>query len=205
MAYLSERLRPMLSGIERADSLAFDFHKWLHVPYDAACVLVRDGETQRAAFASEGPYLTRMDRGLAAGAPWFADFGLDLSRGFRALKVWFTVKEHGAKGLAAAIERNCAQAEYLAEAIRRDDRFELAAPVPLNIVCFRPRIRGKSAEELDRITDEAVIALQESGAAVISSTTIDGRRAMRCCITNHRSTEADFDVLLRALASVLPA
>ncbi|MBV9271149.1 MAG: hypothetical protein JO165_08645, partial [Candidatus Eremiobacteraeota bacterium] len=117
MAYLSSTLRPRLRGIERADSLAFDFHKWLHIPYDAGCVLVRDGELHRATFASEGPYLTRMPRGLAGGSPWFADFGIDLSRGFRALKIWFTIKEHGAKRLAAAIERNCEQAHYLANLI----------------------------------------------------------------------------------------
>jgi len=202
MAYLSERLRPMLHGIERADSIAFDFHKWLHVPYDAGCVLVRDGEMHRATFASEGPYLTRMTRGLAAATPWFTDFGPDLSRSFRALKVWFTIKEHGAKRLGAAIERNCEQARYLAGKIAESDTFELVAPVELNVVCFRPRMEADD-ETIDRITDEAVIRIQESGIAVISSTTIDGRRAMRVCIANHRSTFEDFDVLLQALADAL--
>jgi len=202
-AYLSKALRPALRGIERSDSIAFDFHKWLHAPYDAACVLVRDGDLHRGTFASEGPYLTRMDRGLAAGTPWFTDYGLDLSRGFRALKVWFTIKEHGARGLAEAIERNCCQARYLAEAIRRDRRFELSAPVMLNIVCFRPRAAGRRAEEVDRLTDEAVIRLQERGVAVISSTTVGSRRAMRVCITNHRSRFEDFDVLLQALGQLV--
>jgi len=201
MAYLSPKLRPLLRGIERADSLAFDFHKWLHVPYDAGCVLVRDGELHRATFASEGPYLTRMPRGLAGASPWFADFGVDLSRGFRALKVWFTIKEHGAKRLGAAIQRNCEQAKYLARRIREGGTFEVVAPVALNIVCFRPRLALDNAA-VDRITDEVIIGLQESGEAVISSTTIDGRRAMRVCIANHRSTEADFDVLLAALERI---
>ena len=201
MAYLSAKLRPMLHGIERADSLAFDFHKWLHVPYDAGCVLVRDGELHRATFASEGPYLTRMPRGLAGASPWFADFGVDLSRGFRALKVWFTIQEHGAKRLGAAIERNCDQAQYLASRIREGDAFEIVAPVALNIVCFRPRLAYDDAT-VDRITDAAIVTLQESGEAVISSTTIDGRRAMRVCIANHRSTEEDFDLLLRALERI---
>jgi glutamate/tyrosine decarboxylase-like PLP-dependent enzyme len=202
-AYLSEALRPKLRGIERADSIAFDFHKWLHVPYDAGCVLVRDGEVHRATFASEGPYITRMTRGLAAGAPWFTDYGPDLSRGFRALKVWFTIKEHGARGLARAIERNCRQARYLQARLAQDESFELVAPVELQIVCFRPRIAGASDELVDRLTDESVIRLQESGAAVISSTTIEGRRAMRVCITNHRTQEADLDLMLDELRRIV--
>ncbi len=202
-AYLSTTIRPKLRGIESADSIAFDFHKWLHVPYDAGCVLVRDGEMQRAAFASEGPYLTRASRGLAGGSPWFTDYGPDLSRGFRALKVWFTIKEHGADALARAIERNCEQARYLESRVAADPAFELAAPVELNIVCFRPNATGMPQPQADRLTDEAVIRLQESGAAVISATTIGGRRAMRVCITNHRSTQADFDVLLDALRGIL--
>jgi glutamate/tyrosine decarboxylase-like PLP-dependent enzyme len=202
-AYLSHRLRPMLRGIERADSIAFDFHKWLHVPYDAGCVLVRDGEIHRATFASEGPYITRMKRGLAAGEPWFTDYGPDLSRGFRALKVWFTIKEHGANGLARAIERNCDQARHLRDTLARDESFEVVAPVELQIVCFRPRLAGSSGELIDRITDESVIRLQESGVAVISSTTISGRRAMRVCITNHRTQEADLDLMLEALRRIV--
>jgi len=201
MAYLSPKLRPLLRGIERADSLAFDFHKWLHVPYDAGCVLVRDGELHRATFASEGPYLTRMPRGLAGASPWFADYGIDLSRGFRALKIWFTIQEHGAKRLGEAIERNCDQAQYLASRIRAGDTFDVVAPVALNIVCFRPRLPYDDTTA-DHITDAAIIALQESGEAVISSTTIDGRRAMRVCVANHRSTESDFDAMLATLERI---
>lgn len=205
MAYLSERFRPKLYGIERADSIAFDFHKWLHVPYDAGCVMVRDGDIHRATFASEGPYITRMPRGLAAGEPWFTDYGPDLSRGFRALKVWFTIKEHGARRLAAAIETNCDQARYLASRLEHDPDFELVAPVELQIVCFRPRVAGLSDAALDRLTDEAVIRLQESGTAVISSTTVFGRRAMRVSITNHRTRQEDLDALLEALRGITHA
>lgn len=202
-AYLSPKLRPKFAGIERADSIAFDFHKWLHVPYDAGCVLVRDGEIHRATFASEGPYITRMKRGLAAGEPWFTDYGPDLSRGFRALKVWFTLKEHGARGLAAAIERNCDQARYLQGLLAQDELFETLAPVELQIVCFRPRVPGLSEEQLDRLTDESVIRLQESGVAVISSTTLEGRRAMRACITNHRTEQADLELMLAELRRIV--
>jgi aromatic-L-amino-acid decarboxylase len=202
VAYLSETLRPALRGIQAADSIAFDFHKWLHVPYDAGCVLVRDGDLHRATFATEGPYITRMPRGLAAGTPWFADFGTDLSRGFRALKVWFTIKEHGSRRLAAAIERNCEQARYLQRLLEADPRFEILAPATLNIVCFRYRIPGASDEAADRFNDELAIRLQESGEAVLSSTTIFGRRALRANITNHRSTQADFDHLVQILAAL---
>ena len=203
LAYLSDALRPMLRGIERADSIAFDFHKWMHVPYDAGCVLIRDGELHRSTFAGGGPYITRMTRGLAAGAPWFADFGPDLSRGFRALKVWFTVKEHGSVGLAAAIERNCAQARLLRDRLERDPQFEVCAPVRLQIVCFRPIDRLRSDPEIDAMVDDAVVALQERGSVVISSTTLNGRRVMRACITNHRTRDDDLGLLLAELRTVL--
>lgn len=201
-AYLAPSVRPLLHGIERADSIAFDFHKWLHVPYDAGCVLVRDGEAHRATFASEGPYLTRMERGLAAATPWFADFGPDLSRGFRALKIWFTIKEHGARKLGAAIERNCEQARLLAGLIDADPRFELLAPVALNVVCFRYRSAPLDEPALDRFNDELVIRLQESGVAVVSSTTLGSRRAIRACITNHRVQNADLELLVRTLGEL---
>lgn len=202
-AYLSERLRPSLRGIERADSIAFDFHKWLHVPYDAGCVLLRDGDVHRATFATEAPYLTRMLDGLAAGDPWFADFGPDLSRGFRALKVWFTLKEHGARAIAAAIERNCDQARYLRSLIAASDLFELVAPAEMQIVCFRPHVSAMTTAESDTLTDRAAVELQQSGAAVISSTTVDGRRALRVCITNHRTEERDLDLLMTELNRIV--
>ncbi|MDQ2871977.1 MAG: pyridoxal-dependent decarboxylase, partial [Candidatus Eremiobacteraeota bacterium] len=202
MAYLAPSLRSRLRGIERADSIAFDFHKWLHVPYDAGCVLVRDGDLHRATFASTGPYITRMARGAGAGTPWFTDFGPELSRGFRALKIWFTLKEHGTRKLGEAIERNCAQARYLQSLIEADSRFELLTPATLNIVCFRYVAPDITDDALDAFNDELTIRLQESGRAVTSSTTIAGRRAIRVNITNHRSTNADFDELIHDLAKI---
>ena len=196
MTILSERLRHFVHGIECADSIAFDFHKWLHVPYDAACVLVRDGAMHRRTFASEGPYITRMQRGLAAGEPWFADYGPDLSRSFRALKIWFTLKHFGARRLAAAIERNCEQAQLLAKLIEASPDFELAAPVGLNIVCFR--YRG-APDAQDAANDAIAIEVQLSGRAVISATTVDGRRALRACFTNQRTTDKDVRELFDAV------
>ncbi len=196
LAMLSSTLRERLKGIERADSIAFDFHKWAHAPYDVGCVLVRDGEAHRATFASEGPYLTRMTRGLASATPWFTDYVPELSRSFRALKVWFTLKEHGADRIAAAIERNVEQARRLGEAIDADERLELLAPVGLNVVCFRYRPQGVGEAALDAFNDELVVRVQESGIAVVSSTSIGGRRALRACFVNHRTTEDDLRVLL---------
>ncbi len=196
LAMMSPELAPRLQGIERADSIAFDFHKWAHAPYDAGCILVRDGAQQRAAFAVEPPYLARFDRGAAAGAPWFSDYGPDLSRGFRALKVWFTWREHGTAGLGAAMLENCRQAEALARAVDEAGDLERLAPVSLNIVCFRYRRAGMTDEALNQLNKELVVDTQESGIAVPSTTVIDGRLAIRVNLTNHRTTMADLHRLL---------
>jgi glutamate/tyrosine decarboxylase-like PLP-dependent enzyme len=196
---LAASVAPRLKGIERADSIAFDFHKWMHAPYDAGCVLVRDGELHRDAFASTPSYLTRMPRGLASATPWFTDFTIDLSRGFRALKVWFVMKELGARAIGAAIEENVRQARLLGQMIDADDAFELLTPVQLNIVCFRYRTPGMSDGELDRFNDELVIRLQESGIAVTSSTTVGDKRAIRVNITNHRTRDEDLTILIDGL------
>ncbi|HEY1977760.1 MAG TPA: pyridoxal-dependent decarboxylase [Candidatus Baltobacteraceae bacterium] len=201
-AILAPSVAPLLRGIERADSIAFDFHKWLHAPYDAGCVLVRDGEVHRATFASTPSYLTRMPRGLAAATPWFTDYTIDLSRSFRALKVWFVVKEHGARRLGEAIAENVRQAKRLGELIDADDAFELLAPVQLNVVCFRYRVPGYGDAELDRFNDDLVIALQESGVAVTSSTMVANKRAIRVNITNHRTRDDDLSLLLDSLKEI---
>ncbi len=204
-AVMSPALAPKFAGIERADSIAFDFHKWIQVPYDAGCLIVRDAALHRATFASTPNYLTRMPRGLASAQPWFTDFTLDLSRGFRALKVWFTLKEQGSLAIGRAMEENCRQARLLADLVDGDHNFELLAPVQLNIVCFRYRRRGMSEPELDAFNDELVIRLQESGEAVTSSTTIGGRRAIRVCIVNQRTTDEDVVQTLDALRHIADA
>jgi aromatic-L-amino-acid/L-tryptophan decarboxylase len=190
---MSPELRPRLAGIERADSIAFDFHKWAHVPYDAGCVLVRDGALHRAAFATEPPYLSRFDRGTAAGAPWFADYGPDLSRGFRALKTWFTLKVHGTDAIGAVISRTCSLARDLESRVLATPELELLAPVALNIVCFRYR-----GEDPDRLNARIVIDLQESGIVAPSTTKIGDRLAIRAAIVNHRTDARDIDALVAA-------
>ena len=204
-AMLSPALAPRLRGIERADSIAFDFHKWIQVPYDAGCLLVREGDLHRETFASTPNYLTRMERGLASGQPWFTDFTIDLSRGFRALRIWFTMKEFGASGIAAAIEANVHQARLFGDMIDADRDFELLAPVQLNIICFRYRREDLDEDALDRFNDELVIALQESGEAVASSTTVGTHRAIRLCILNHRTTNDDLVHTLDAIKRIASA
>ena len=194
LAMLAPDLAPRLRGIERADSIAFDFHKWGQVPYDAGFLLVRDGERHRATFAAPAAYLRRETRGLAAGSPWPCDFGPDLSRGFRALKAWFTLKVHGAEALGAAISRTCALARDLEQKVAARPELELLAPAQLNIVCFRYR-----ADESDTVNAAIVADLHDSGIAAPSSTTIDGRLAIRAAIVNHRTETRDIDALLGAV------
>ncbi|HXP72981.1 MAG TPA: aspartate aminotransferase family protein [Stellaceae bacterium] len=197
LAILAPELAPRLAGIERADSLAFDFHKWGQVPYDAGFVLVRDGRMHRSAFASPAAYLRRETRGLAAGSPWPCDFGPDLSRGFRALKTWFTLKVHGTERIGRAIAHSCELARYLKSRIEATPELELLAPVQLNIVCF-----GYRSPDANRLNAEIVIALQESGIAAPSATTIDGRVAIRAAIVNHRTEKQDIDALVAATLAI---
>ena len=198
-AMLAPSLRPTFAGIERADSLAFDFHKWLRVPYDAGCVLIRDGALHRRTFVADEAYFTHAQSGLAGASPWFTDLGIDLSRSFRALKIWFTLQEHGARALGASIERDVKLARTLAERIDMDPSLERSAPVPLNVVCFRPRVDGAAPAALDAFTDRVAARVQNGGRAVLSTTTIDGARTLRACFTNHRTQERDLDILLQAV------
>jgi tetratricopeptide (TPR) repeat protein len=192
MAVLAPDLAPRLRGIERADSLAFDFHKWGQVPYDAGFILVRDGLLHRKAFATSAAYLRREERGLAGGSPWPCDFGPDLSRGFRALKTWFTLKVYGADAIGAAISHTCALARYLEKRIGETPELELLAPVELNIVCFRYR----AGDDAHRVNARIVADLHEAGEVVPSTTVIDGRLAIRAAIVNHRTSRAEIDTLV---------
>lgn len=200
LVVLSPALAPMAAGIERADSIAFDFHKWLHVPYDAGCVLVRDQAHQLAAFGGRPDYLASIG-GLASGEPWPSDLGIELSRGYRALKVWWTVREHGTARLGEAIARNCVQARLLEGLLLANPSIEVLAPVVLNIVCFRYRPHGMDEPALDDLNARIVVAIQESGIAVTSSCRVGGRLAIRVCITNHRSRDEDFAILAEAIAA----
>ena len=192
LAVLAPDLAPRLSGIERADSLAFDFHKWGQAPYDAGFILVRDGLLHRKAFAISAAYLRRAESGLAGGPAWPCDFGPDLSRGFRALKIWFTWKVYGADALGAAISRTCVLARYLESRIQETPELELLAPVELNIVCFRYR----AGDDAHLVNARIAADLQEAGNVAPSTTLIDGRLAIRAAIVNHRTSRTEIDTLV---------
>ena len=202
LAALSPELRPTVAGIEQADSVAFDLHKWMYLPYEAGCALVRDQVAHRATFTVAPSYLATLARGISAGGFPFAERGVQLSRGFRALKVWMSLKAHGVRAFAQLIEQNVAQARYFAGLVTAHPRLELLAPVPLNIVCFRYIGPGLKAARLDALNRELLMRIQESGVAVPSHTLLGERFALRVAITNHRSRREDFDLLARTVVEI---
>jgi glutamate/tyrosine decarboxylase-like PLP-dependent enzyme len=197
LAALSPALRPLVRGMERADSVAFDMHKWMYLPYEVGCTLVRDAEAHRLAFTLTPDYLEHTTRGIGGSDIWFSDYGVQLSRGFRALKVWMCIKEHGIEKFGRLILQNVEQARYLAGLVRAEPELELVAPVSLNIVCFRYRGRPGKIEEENAMNKEILLRLHEGGVAAPSYTVLNGVYALRVCVTNHRSTFADFDILVR--------
>lgn len=198
----NQRLHPIVAGIEQADSLAFDLHKWMYQPFDVACILVRDARLHRAAFASSASYLATLERGVTAGGIPFADLGVDLTRSFRALKLWMSLKAHGVETFAHLIEQNIDQARELARRVAEHPDLELLAPAPLNVVCFRFAPRTGSGMNLDKINEELLVRVQESGIAVPSSTVLAGRFALRCAFLNHRTRREDLDTLLEAVLRI---
>ncbi len=194
LCVLAPDLANKVEGIQRADSIAMDFHKWLHVPYDAGFILVRSRERQLAAFAETNQsYLAREQGGMSDGSPWPCDLGPDLSRGFRALKTWMTLKVYGAERLGKSISESCERARYLAQLIESSGELELLAPVNLNIVCFRYR----TAEALSESVNSCLLlALQRSGIAAPSSTRISGKYAIRAALFNHRTSRAQLESLV---------
>jgi glutamate/tyrosine decarboxylase-like PLP-dependent enzyme len=195
MAALAPALRPRLRGLSRVDSLAFDLHKWGYFPIEAGCVLVRDAAAQRRSFAVSADYLAASPGGLASRTPRLAEHGPQLSRGFRALKVWMGMKEHGVEKLGRLVQQNVDQAAYLADRVRAHGELELLAPAPLNVVCFRyvgqPAVRSD-----DALNRRLLVRLHQSGVAVPSHTLIRGTYALRVAITNHRTRRADLDLLV---------
>lgn len=204
-AVLAPEARDQVAGMERADSLAFDLHKWMYMPYEIGCVLVRDEQIHRQAFSLTPAYLASVGngRGLTGGdLPWLTDLGYQLSRQFRALKAWMSLKEHGVYKYGRLIQQNIAQARYLAELIMAAEDLELAAPAPLNVVCFRFVMAGLDETSLDNLNKEVLIELQERGIAVPSGTTLNGKYVLRVGITNHRSRREDFDFLVEEVIRI---
>jgi len=188
----------LVHGLERADSIALDPHKWLHAPFDVGCCLVRDAQAHRGAFATTPEYLQSTPRGLASG-DWLHEFGLQTSRGFRALKVWMALKEHGADRFGRLIDQNISQAQYLGRLVVADPRLALMAPVAINIVCFRFDPGGIDEAELKALNLEIMLRLQEDGSAVLSDTVLKGQHCLRVAICNHRTLYEDLDFLVREI------
>lgn len=189
-------------GIERADSIAFDFHKWMYVQYDCGAVLIRHGETHRAAFAARPDYLAAQEEGLGGGEPWYCDYGIALSRGFRALKVWSCLRAYGLDRLAQKIADNCRQAAHMAALVDASGELELGASVVLNVCCFRYVGSGLAPDRQDELNRQIAIRLQLAGEVALSTTKLGGRTFLRAAIVNHRTTMADID---RAIAAVRDA
>ncbi len=197
MAALSPETRGLVSGLGRADSLAFDFHKWMYVPYEAGCVMVRDASAHRASFSVKAAYLDPLARGTGAQPESTNRTSQQLSRGFKALKVWMTLKEHGFEKFGRLVEQNVRQARYLGELVEAEPRLELMAPVALNVVPFRFAGPDLDSAMLDDVNQELLMRIQEQGIAVPSSTRVGGRFTIRVCICNHRSRQEDFDLLVQ--------
>jgi glutamate/tyrosine decarboxylase-like PLP-dependent enzyme len=193
---LSPELRPLVAGIERADSLAFDLHKWIYLPFDVGCVLVRHRLQHYQAFSLSPDYLTHAERGLAAGPEWYSDYGVQLSRSFRALKVWMSMQVHGAEKYGALIYQNVQQARYLKKLVDDHPQLERTAPVPLNIVCFRFVDASLNEDQLNALNAELLIQLQEGGAAIVSNSTLKGKYSLRASNTNHRTRQEDLHILV---------
>ncbi len=199
-AALPPGVRNKVSGMERADSLALDLHKWMYMPYEIGCILVQNEEYHRKAFSLTPDYLAHGEggRGITGGdLPWFSDYDFLLSRRFRALKAWMSLKQHGSRKYGRLIQQNIDQAHYLAELINAQPELELSAPVTLNIVCFRYVAPEMDDAALDELNKQIVIELQEQGIAVLSGTIIKGKYVLRAANVNHRSRREDFNILIR--------
>jgi aromatic-L-amino-acid/L-tryptophan decarboxylase len=213
---LDPRKKDLFRGLERADSVSLDPHKWLYVPVDAGCLLFRDDDAFRSAFSSQdAEYIKR--HGYAADEAFaFWDYGVELSRRFRALKIWLTLRYYGIRRIAAAISDDIALAAYLGELVEQSEDFELLAPVELSICCFRfvpsdLKARLKSAneveakvinDELDQLNTRLLNAVQIGGRAYVSNATVHGRFGLRACITNFRTTRAHIEETIAIIREV---
>jgi aromatic-L-amino-acid decarboxylase len=177
-----EPWKHLAEGVNRANSIACDFHKWMSVPYDCGACMIYDRDIHRDAFSSRPSYLASQDSGLAGGDLWFCDYGLELSRGFRALKIWAAIKAIGVDAFGKAITDNCKQAHLMGELVKQSDVLDLVHPVASNLCCFS--VRGKDPNKI-------AAQLQLSGDVVFSTTIIKNIPCLRAAIVNHRTTSED--------------
>ena len=185
----------LVEGIELADSLALDPHKWLHAPFDVGCALVRDANSHRGTFALNPEYLETAERGIA-NAPWLFDYGVQTSRGFRALKVWMSLQEHGVGKFGRLIDQNVMQAAYLCDLVDGNPCLELWPGRAINIVCYRYNPGRLTSDALKQINTEIMLRMQEDGSAAVSDTTVHGEHFLRIAINNHRTVSDDLEFLV---------
>jgi len=191
-----------MSGMELADSIAFDLHKWLHINYEAGCIIIRDAGAHRQAFTQNADYLFKHQRGLATGPDSFSNYSLDLSKSFKSLKIWMNIKEHGINKYTKLIRQNIAQARFLEEEIDKNPSLQLLAPVSLNMVCYRYFSDELSEEQLNEINIEILMRMQERAIAAPSYTILNNRYAIRICINNHRTRVSDLIAVLEATEKI---
>ena len=204
-AAIAPGYKHLVAGMERADSLAFDLHKWMYLQYPIGCILVRNADEHRSAFSLTPTYLAHGEgeRGLTGvDVYWLSDSGFELSRGFHALKAWMTIKEHGTARFGRIIQQNIDQAHYLSCLVEAAPELELAVPVSMNIVNFRYIQSGLDGPALDALNKQIEIELQEQGIAITSTVTIRNRNYLHVGITNHRSRYSDFDTLVREVIRI---
>jgi len=186
-----------LKAIEEADSLAFDLHKWLYVPYEIGCTLIRSKQKHLDSFAITPNYLLPESRGLAGGLESLNNYGFELSRGFKALKVWMSLKEQGLEKYQQMIGQNNRQAEYLGALVESSPELELTAPVSMSITCFRMIHPNFAENQLRDLNREILLRLQEEGIASPSSTILNGKFTLRIANVNQRARFEDMEVLVR--------
>ena len=178
----------MLDGIELADSLSFDPHKWLFQPIECGCVLLRDAALLKAAYRIMPEYLADVHRNVAEVNP--CDYGIQLTRGFRALKVWMSISYFGMESFRAAVERGFELAEIAERKLRSMANWEVVTPAQMGVVCFRRR--GADETFYPKLHD----AMLESGFALATSTVLNGRTVLRLCTINPRTTDVDIEQTL---------
>ncbi|HXI02863.1 MAG TPA: aminotransferase class V-fold PLP-dependent enzyme, partial [Candidatus Saccharimonadales bacterium] len=184
-----------LRAIGRADSVAIDPHKWLHVPFDCGALIVRDPRALEASFSEVGSYARTDEKGDREGWTFF-EHGPELSRRFRALKVWMLLRHLGCDRVGRMIDHDIGVARHLAAELEAAPDMELMAPVPLSVVCFRYRPPGATEEALDALNRRILKDLQSRAVAYPTHAVLKGRFALRACILNPRTTEKDVETLL---------
>jgi aromatic-L-amino-acid decarboxylase len=191
---VSERYR----GMERCDSMALDPHKWLSVPLECGCALVRDGKLLRDAFSLVPSYLRTEEGKGFGGLPWYSEYGFQQTRGFRALKLWAVLLHAGRDGIARQIQRHNRLARILADRIAKETELELMAAPSLSIVSFRcvpAKLRGRE-ELLDDLNKRLTEQLQSEGKVFLTGTQVRGRFSLRACVLHYATRESDLDFLV---------